>query len=268
MSRNGTSNDNGSLNRSKPPKPFYQKWWVWLVIGLAVIVIIMIFTGKEDVAEEPDEPEVIEQQEEQNEPDTEEEPVPEDEEETEVTPEDEEEITEDDETIVENEVDPFNDLPIETQFVVINSMMDNRILGWEDESSISQAFMSFVTYYEDVHRFSYQVHSGAGTGHPEYHWTIYDDRVTFEVGYVGSGAGKLIKLFPENEEEATIQKSDLYEVYVQFQNRFEIWADEVDMEFASESDENSESRFDEFQGETSTETVEVPSTDIQDLLND
>lgn len=258
MSRNRTD-DTGRLIRSKPPKSFYQKSWVWVLVGLAVIVIIMIFTEEEDVV---DEPEVIE---EQNEPVTEEEQEPENDEETEVRPEDE--VTEDEESIVETEVDLFSHLPLEIQFVVINSLMDNRILGWEDESSITQAFMSFVTYYEDIQRFSYQVHSGAGTGHPEYHWTISDDSVTFEVGYVGSGAGKLIKLLPENEEQTTFQKEELYEVYLQFQNRFEIWAEDVDVQTASGSEDMSEARFEEFSGETSTEFVNVPSEEFEVLMN-
>lgn len=260
MSRNRTD-DNGRLIRSAPPKPFYKKSWVWVVIGLSVILSIMFFTRNEEVVEEP---EVMEDE---NEAVTEEEADPEVEEEIEVRPE-EDEVTEDEEAVAETEDDSFNDLPLETQFVVINSLMDSRILSWEDEASITQAFMSFVMYYEDVQRFSYQVHSGAGTGHPEYHWSLADDSVTFEVGYVGSGAGKLIKLLPENEEQTTFQKADLYEVYLQFQNRFEIWAEDVDMQTASGSEDMSEARFEEFSGETSTDYVEVPSDEFEVLMNE
>lgn len=158
----------------------------------------------------------------------------------------------------ENKTSQFNELPLETQFVVVNSVMDSRMLGYE----VVDGYINLVTYYTDIQRLSYQVHSGVGSGHPINYWTIYEDSVVFEVAYMGQGAGHLVRQLPENEEVATIQKADLFELYLRLQNEYDIWAEKVEIEFADESEEDSEERFDEFEGTTSTEIVDVPSADI------
>lgn len=170
-------------------------------------------------------------------------------------------IEKDENPLVENEQEDktyqFNELPLETQFVVINSLMDERMF----DTQLSEAYTNFVTYYEDIQLLSYQVHSGAGVGHPMNYWTIYEDRVVFQFSDVRVAVNELVRQLPENEMVATIPKSELYDLYLDYDYDYDRWAEGVEIDFAPQSEEDSEETFEDYEenGIASTEIVDFPS---------
>lgn len=120
------------------------------------------------------------------------------------------------------ETSKFDSLPQSTQFVVIQSLKDDRILYSESGPEFFQE--STIRYFEDTKRMQFMIHSGAGVGHPAISWILNQDTVTFIDSIRRTSFDEYTKEIPINDASATVSKKDLYDLYIRLQPQYDKWA--------------------------------------------
>ena len=112
----------------------------------------------------------------------------------------------------------FDGLDKGLQTFLISNIIESRI---EEYRNLN--YMEF--YYTLVGNDLYtQLHSGAGSGHPIYHFVIEDDTVTYVDGYVQAGWEDYYKLYYPMK---TVQKNDLYKEYLNYKGEYDIAAKKI-----------------------------------------